>query len=83
MTELEALPGVRRVEPLGDSRLRVHHCADSDIPEVLVSESAKRDWGLFELVAERRSLEEIFVALTCREPSSEDDQNGPVIAEAA
>lgn len=83
MTELEALPGVRRVEPLGDSRLRVHHCADSDIPEVLVSESAKRDWGLFELVAERRSLEEIFVELTCREPSSGDDPNGPVIAEAA
>lgn len=83
ITELESLPGVQRVEPIGDSRLRVHHCADSDIPEILVCESAKRDWGLFELFAERRSLEEVFVELTCREPSVEDEQNSTVIAEAA
>ena len=81
ITVLESLPGVRRVELMGDSRLRVHHGADSDIPEILVSESAKRDWGLFELFAERRSLEEVFVELTCREPSV--DQNSTVIAEAA
>ena len=83
ITKLEALPGVRRVEPLQDGRLRVRHCADSDIPEVLACESAKNDWGLFELVTERRSLEELFVELTCQEPSSFDDRNGSVTAEAA
>ena len=83
ITELESLPGVRRVEPTRDSRLRIHHCADSDVREILVSESAKHDWGLFELFAERRSLEEVFVELTCREPSAENQQIRPAIAEAA
>jgi ABC-2 type transport system ATP-binding protein len=66
---LAALPGVRRVEPLDSEHLRLHHREDGAdaVTESLLAESVRGNWGLYELVPERRTLEEIFVRLTAGE----------------
>ena len=61
---LAALAGVARVETLGAQSFRLHHAGDATPADAVVSASAAGDWGLYELVAESRSLEEIFVELT-------------------
>ncbi len=67
---LEALPDVSAVERLDEQRLRIHYAAEADPLEALARLAVERDWGLFELIPERLSLEDIFVNLTCQE----DDQ---------
>jgi ABC-2 type transport system ATP-binding protein len=67
--ELRAIPGVQEVEELSDGRLRLHFVPDESPAETLVRLSVERDWGLYELVPERRSLEEIFVDITQAEPA--------------
>lgn len=61
---LAGLDGVTRIEALDGDTLRVHHRADDALAERIVAASVAGDWGLYELVAESRSLEEIFVELT-------------------
>jgi ABC-2 type transport system ATP-binding protein len=65
--ELQAIPGVQAVEPLGDNRVRLHYTPDRNPAEVLVARSVEHNWGLFELIPERLSLEQIFVDITCEE----------------
>lgn len=61
---LAGLDGVTRIETLDADTLRVHHRVDEALAERIVAASVAGDWGLYELVAESRSLEEIFVELT-------------------
>jgi ABC-2 type transport system ATP-binding protein len=61
---LRQLPGVTEVEPLDAGRLRLHY-SDTDPAEALVEMAASRNWRLYELVPERRTLEQIFIELTC------------------
>jgi ABC-2 type transport system ATP-binding protein len=63
---------VDKVEPLADGRLRLHYLKGADPTEGLVQESVRQGWGLFELTPERRSLEEVFIALTCGEESARE-----------
>ena len=65
--ELQSLPGVAGVEPEGAHHFLVHHAGDPDPTPELVARSVAAGWGLFELSPRERSLEEIFVALTCGE----------------
>jgi ABC-2 type transport system ATP-binding protein len=64
MASLRQLPGVTEVEPLDAGRLRLHY-SDTDPAEALVEMAASRNWRLYELVPERRTLEQIFIELTC------------------
>lgn len=64
---LRKLPGVVAVEPLLHGQVRIHYLGESPA-EALVTRAATEGWRLYELVAERRTLEQIFVELTCREP---------------
>jgi ABC-2 type transport system ATP-binding protein len=64
MTALQQLPGVTAVELLDAGRLRLHY-SDTDPAEALVAIAASRNWRLYELVPERRTLEQIFIELTC------------------
>lgn len=68
---LLALPSVQAVEHLPDGRLRLRH-DDEALAEAVAALAVQQDWGLYELVAERRSLEEVFVDLTTREEHSEE-----------
>ncbi|HUS25211.1 MAG TPA: ABC transporter ATP-binding protein [Candidatus Binatia bacterium] len=61
---LEAVRGVSAAEDLGEGRFRLH-CADGADPRDAIADAAvKNGWGLFELRAEQKNLEEIFVELT-------------------
>jgi ABC-2 type transport system ATP-binding protein len=52
---------------------------DTDPAEALVEMAASRNWRLYELVPERRTLEQIFIELTC----SDTPEPAQVTAEAA
>jgi ABC-2 type transport system ATP-binding protein len=73
---LEGLPGVESVEalPHGHHHYRIH-VTDGEDPRSAIAEAAARHhWGLVELHAEVRTLEDIFVGLTSRdstEPTKE------------
>jgi len=64
---LRQLPGVASVEALDGHLFRLYHDPQDALPERLVAASVDGDWGLYELVTERRSLEEIFVEVTTSE----------------
>ncbi len=64
VVELARLPGVARVEKLGDGQFRLHHPAGA-APNAALLEQARADgWDLWELTPEQRSLEQIFIELT-------------------
>ncbi|WP_303909389.1 ABC transporter ATP-binding protein [Thiohalomonas denitrificans] len=70
--KLRAIAGVLSVEPNGADRFHIsHHPAESPA-ETLVLAAARENWGLYELIPERRSLEDVFVDLTTSEPASKE-----------
>jgi len=71
---LSALAGVGRVESLGGDTLRLHHGDDEELGERIVAAAVAGDWGLYEMVSESRSLEEIFVELTFGDGRGRDQQ---------
>ncbi len=67
---LEAMPGIERVTPLATGRFRLAFTGDNPA-EALAARAAAEGWRLRELSPEQRSLEQIFVELTTREPDAE------------
>jgi ABC-2 type transport system ATP-binding protein len=67
---LQQLPGVTAVEMLEANRVRLHY-GDTDPAEALVEMAASHQWRLHELVPERRTLEQIFIELTCSDASTQ------------
>jgi ABC-2 type transport system ATP-binding protein len=65
--ELRALPGVQGVDLGEGGRVTLRFRDGEDPTEALVARSVAGGWGLTELVPQRRSLEELFVKLTCGE----------------
>ena len=65
LTSVTAIPGIERAEALDENRLRIHHLAGGNAVDQLVERAVREQWGLFELIPESRSLEEVFVDLTC------------------
>ncbi len=61
---LAGIVGVRRVQPLEPGRFRIEHQEQADPREALAEAAARGNWGLYELSAQARTLEEIFVELT-------------------
>ena len=53
-------------EPLGDGRYRVYLAREAN-PETLVEAAVGNGWGLYELVPEQQSLEDLFIELTGNE----------------
>lgn len=71
ITTLQQIPGVDRIEQLSNGRIRIHYGSD-DPAEALVEQAASQGWRLYELSPERRSLEQIFIDLTCSEEPAEE-----------
>jgi ABC-2 type transport system ATP-binding protein len=67
--ELEDLPGVEAVEAVSDEAWRLHYRPEHNPAEQLAVEAARRDWGLYELIPERMSLEQVFVDITRSDPT--------------
>jgi ABC-2 type transport system ATP-binding protein len=57
---------VERAEPLADNRVRIHY-RGSNPAEALIEQAVTQRWHLHELTPERRTLEQIFIELTCSE----------------
>ena len=62
---LAAIEGVARIAALPGDRFHIYHDGAANLAESVARAAGKGEWGLFEIVAERESLEEIFVSLTC------------------
>ena len=71
--ELQQLPGVEAVEAVGDDSWRLHYRPEHNPAEQLALEAARRDWGLYELIPERMSLEQVFVDITRSDPTEHDE----------
>jgi ABC-2 type transport system ATP-binding protein len=65
--ELARLPGVQEVEELGAGRVRLRFDPAADITGALLERAQAAGWRLYELVPERKSLEQIFVDITSRD----------------
>ncbi|WP_353572116.1 ATP-binding cassette domain-containing protein [Candidatus Albibeggiatoa sp. nov. BB20] len=70
LSVFEQIEGVEEVEQIDEHRLRIWHQAEHNPAEAIVIKSVSDNWGLFELIPEQQSLEQIFVNLT-----TEDDAN--------
>ncbi len=66
LAALQQLPGVTGTEALDGGRVRIHYSGTSPA-EALAELAAAHRWRLHELVPERRTLEQIFIELTCSE----------------
>jgi ABC-2 type transport system ATP-binding protein len=64
---LQQLAGVEQLEIVDETHIRIQHSAETNPAELLVEQSVAGNWGLFELTPEKRSLEQVFVDLTCIE----------------
>jgi ABC-2 type transport system ATP-binding protein len=61
--ELLQISGVKAVESVDESRFRIRYAAENSPAEMLVTQSVAHNWGLYELIPEQRSLEQVFVDL--------------------
>jgi ABC-2 type transport system ATP-binding protein len=77
--DLASFQGVKQVAELGGGRFRLHCEKGADPREALAELAARNNWGLLELRAEGKTLEEIFVELT----SSDEPRDVAPAAEAA
>jgi ABC-2 type transport system ATP-binding protein len=66
LTALQQLPGVEHAELLADQRVRIQYHGSSPA-EALIEQSVTKRWRLHELTPECRTLEQIFIELTCSE----------------
>lgn len=67
LNALKLIAGVTDVSALGDGRFRFQCATGADPREAIASAAADRGWGLYELYAQTRTLEEVFVELTSRD----------------
>ena len=68
------LTGVVAVDRLDGHRFRIHHTPSSAPAGAVAQRAVAEGWGLVELPPERRSLEDIFVDITCSEPNETTDE---------
>ena len=61
--QLSTIDGVDHVDVLDPGRFRLFIAPDSN-PDALVTTSVQQDWGLYELIPEQQSLEDLFIELT-------------------
>lgn len=67
---LLAIPGVISIEQVADNKIRIHHSAATD-PAKQIAETIVTDgYGLEELIPVKKSMEDIFIALTQESPEN-------------
>jgi ABC-2 type transport system ATP-binding protein len=63
LDELLAVSGIDNAEALADGKFRIYFQPESN-PDALVQTAVEQKWGLFELIPEQQSLEDLFIELT-------------------
>ncbi|MFC1750027.1 ABC transporter ATP-binding protein [Pseudomonadota bacterium] len=76
MNDLQSLVGDSEIESLSDGRFCIAAPEPDVMAEKLVKLSVEHDWGLYEVMPDRLSLEQVFVDITTTEPSGSDEQIG-------
>ena len=69
LDEITSLAGVDHAETLESGRYRVFFTVNAN-PDALVLAAAQQEWGLYELIPEQQSLEDLFIELTHNEEMS-------------
>lgn len=64
LAELQAIAGVRQVEPLSATQFRILHTAETDPGSALLALAAQNGWQAKQLVPLQARLEDIFVQIT-------------------
>ena len=67
---LAAIPGVTRVEPLGEHQFVIGRDPDHDPTDAIVEQSVQHRWGLYQLGPAHSRLEDVFVQLMRDEPAA-------------
>jgi len=62
--ELKSLNFIDEVEVLSSSRFRLSHAIENNPAENIAQIAADKNWGLFEIRPEQKTLEQVFVELT-------------------
>ena len=62
--ELKALDNIDEVEALSKTRFRLFHSVDNEPTENIAKMAVNKNWGLFEIRPDHKTLEQIFVELT-------------------
>ena len=75
INHLKNIDQVERVEAIGSNRFRLNFNSESPA-EAIVQESIKQNWGLFELIPDHTSLEEVFIELTQDETTGVEKEGG-------
>ncbi|EDN69911.1 ABC-type multidrug transport system, ATPase component [Beggiatoa sp. PS] len=60
---LKQIPEVEDVKAEDNNRFRIQHAADTNLAEALVEKAVAGNWGLYELIPEQQTLEQVFVEL--------------------
>ena len=66
-SELQALEAIDDVEVLTETRFRLSHHSEKTPAENIAQVAAQKNWGLYELRPEQKTLEQVFVELTSGE----------------
>jgi len=61
---LKQIQGVEKVEARENNRFYIQYANDDNPAEALVEQAVASNWGLYELIKEQRTLEQVFVDLT-------------------
>ncbi|MDH5660952.1 MAG: ABC transporter ATP-binding protein, partial [Gammaproteobacteria bacterium] len=77
-TELKTLTHIDDVEVLSKNRFRLTHSIENNPAENIAQIAADKNWGLYEIRPEQKTLEQIFVELTSGEVIADeaDDYEG-------
>ena len=78
--DLKSLKDIDDIEVLSDTRFRLFHSIESDPAENIAQIAADKNWGLFEIRPEQKTLEQVFVELTSGDILVEEDTNEGVSA---
>lgn len=73
LSELEAIPGVLKVEPISGTHFRILHTAESNSGALLLELAAERGWQAQQLTPLQTSLEDVFMRITHNEAACQND----------
>jgi ABC-2 type transport system ATP-binding protein len=70
LDSLSGIGGVKTARQLTDGRIQVECLPGQDLREILAERAVRNGWGLYEIHAARKTLEEIFVELTTQDDAA-------------
>jgi ABC-2 type transport system ATP-binding protein len=71
LESLRGIGGVKNARLLPDGRVQLECLPGQDLREQIAERAVRNNWGLYEIHAARKSLEEIFVELTTQDEAAE------------